>query len=216
MLLYFNMKKILNILIITFIAFTFLACGSTPVVEEKIEKVPLEEVAVIEEVQPIIEEEEEVQLVIDDDPVISEIDNDEYLRSTKKVSAEEISKEQFAKDKAEVLRKIEELQIIEETMDYESWINYISPDSIEFYSQPRHLIRTNKLKTEVLNGLNDYFTIIFIPSRRDGKVEEIRYNSPTSIKAVEVPEPGKIVTYYNFVKVDGEWFVELPKNIVLN
>ena len=201
------MKKLLILTLTSIFALTLIACGSTQVVVEETPVIDVPETVVLEQETSSTSDEELVEP--------PQIDEEEYLRSTKKVSSEEISKEQFAKDKAEVLRKIEELQEIEATMNYEAWVDYISPESREFYSKPRRLIKTNKIKTEVLNGLKDYFTIIFIPSRRDGNVEEIRYNSPTSIKAVEVPEPGKIITYYNFVKENGEWFVELPKNIVL-
>ena len=208
------MKKIINTLTILSITFALLSCGSTPVEEEVVEQAP---VAVIEDVpeeipEPIVEPDsvEEVVLVVEETP---EVDEEEYERSTKNVNSEEVSKAQFAKDKAEILNKIEELQIIMDTKDFTAWLDYIAPESKEFYATPKK-IWTN-LGIKVNNGLEQYFTDIFIPARKKSFISEIRYNSPVSIKAVQVNGPGNITTYYNFVKIVDQWLVELPTEIAL-
>ena len=51
--------------------------------------------------------------------------------------------------------------------------------------------------------------MIFVPSRKNRTVEEIRYISRDSVKAVEVRDETDIV-YYNFVKTNGKWLVRIP------
>ena len=60
-----------------------------------------------------------------------------------------------------------------------------------------------------LKNLSDYFLNVFIPSRIDRKVTEIRYISPTEVKAVEV-QGEKDIIYYEFEKVGEKWLVKLP------
>ena len=202
------MKKIFNSLIILSITFAFISCGSTPIEEDVVEQAP-----VVEEVPETIVEPDpvdEVVLVVEETP---DIDEEEYERSTKNVNSEEVSIAQFAKDKAAILQKIEELQIIMDTNDFTAWLDYIAPESKEFYATPKK-IWTN-LGIKVNSGLEEYFTEIFIPARKKSSISEIRYNSPVSIKAVQVNGPGNITTYYNFVKIAEDWLVELPTEIAV-
>lgn len=137
-----------------------------------------------------------------------QVDEEEYTRSTKTLAeGESITKNEFAEDKTEILQIIKELQEIMNNKDYESWLTYIAPDSIKFYSTPKKIRKGRQYK--IINGLEDYFLDIFIPARKQSSVKEIRYISKTSIKAVDVIS-NKIRTYYNFVKIDGKWYVELP------
>lgn len=137
------------------------------------------------------------------------LEDEEFNRSTAGV---EISREEFNADKNEILRIIGELSSIMTDYDYESWVSYISPASVEYWSNSKNLLGASKrLPQKIrLSNLNDYFRYVFVPSRKGRSVEEIRYISRDSVKAVQVREDRDIV-YYNFVREEGKWMVSLPE-----
>lgn len=137
------------------------------------------------------------------------LEDEEFNRSTAGV---EISREEFNADKNEILRIIGELSSIMADYDYESWLGYISPASVEYWSGSKNLLNASKRLPQKIRlaNLNDYFRYVFVPSRKGRSVEEIRYISRDSVKAVQVREDRDIV-YYNFVRENGKWMVNLPE-----
>ena len=104
--------------------------------------------------------------------------------------------------------------------DFNSWLKYISEGSKKYWSNSYTLLKASEklpkeLKGLKLKNLNDYFNYVFIPSRKGRQIDEIRYNSAEDVKAVQVTktedEKTKITVYYNFVKEDGDWKIELPQ-----
>ena len=96
--------------------------------------------------------------------------------------------------------------------DYKSWLKFIEPNSINYWSQRKNLSSASKqlpVKGIQLKSLEDYFNYVFIPSRMGRQIDEIRYISSSSIKAVQVREDDTVI-FYNFKKINDEWFVELP------
>ena len=153
-----------------------------------------------------------------EEPIVTEKqiqEEAEYLRSINNIQTEEvITKEEFSEDKTEILRIIQELSIIMQEHDVNSWLNYITPESKAFYSNPVNLRKAQKKlpnKMLQINTIKDYFNYVFIPSRKISKVDEIRYISKTNVKAVQVREDKSILVYYYFKKIDGKWLVNLPK-----
>jgi len=153
-----------------------------------------------------------------EEPIVTEKqiqEEAEYLRSINNIQTEEvITKEEFSEDKTEILRIIQELSIIMQEHDVNSWLNYITPESKAFYSNPVNLRKAQKKlpnKMLQINTIKDYFYYVFIPSRKISKVDEIRYISKTNVKAVQVREDKSILVYYYFKKIDGKWLVNLPK-----
>ena len=208
------MKKISIVFLIS-ISFCFISCGSKPVVEEEAPTAPVvEEPAPVEEVEEVTEPEDDVEL-INEDVNITEEDDDEYLRSTQALSAEElVTKDEFAEDKAEILRIIKELQKVMQKGDVEAWLKYVDKDSKTFYSNPANIRKVQKKlpnKAIVLNGIGDYFKYVFIPSRQNREITEIRYISKTNTKAVQVHDDGSVTRYYQFIKVNGKWYVQLDR-----
>ena len=65
-------------------------------------------------------------------------------------------------------------------------------------------------KSIKLRNLRDYFKYIFIPSRKQSKVDEIRYINKSEVKAVQVLPNNSTVVYYNFIREDGKWKVNIP------
>jgi hypothetical protein len=135
--------------------------------------------------------------------------DDEYHRSVNDI---EITKETFAEDKTEIMNLISRLAAVMAVGDYDSWIKYIDTESVKYWSNPQNLRKASKMlpvKGLFMNNLHDYFTYIFVPSRKGREVDEIRYISANNVKAVEVSENTDIVYYY-FTKINGTWLVHIP------
>lgn len=138
----------------------------------------------------------------------------EYERATKDLVNEVVSIETYENDKKIILQKIQELNVIMKDKRYSAWLNYIDKNSIDYWSQKRNLATASKqlpIKGIQLKSLEDYFKYLFIPSRMGRQIDEIRYISSTSIKAIQVgKQSNDIIVFYNFKKINDEWFVELP------
>lgn len=193
------------------ISFLLFSCGSTPKVEEKEIQAP-EEVIVQEEPEEIIDNSDDVILI---DEVVVDETEEEYLRSINNLQAEEVvTKSEFEEDKAAILAIIENLAGIMEEEDFNAWMNYISKDSKSYYSNPKNIRKAQKKlpdKTLQLYGIKDYFKHVFIPARKNRRVDEIRYISKSYVKAVQVKDDSSIVVYYYFVKENGKWIVHIPE-----
>ena len=140
---------------------------------------------------------------------VQEVLDEEYVRSINDVS---VSKEEFSADKKEILRIIKELSIIMSERNYEQWLTYIEPESKVYWSNPINLRKASKrlpIAGQRLNNLYDYFIFVFVPSRRNQNVDEIRYVSRENIKAVQV-RGAQDVVYYNFRKINNTWMVSIP------
>ena len=205
------MKKI-YILFALMLRVCLVSCGSAPVEEKAKPEAPVEKETKtsVDEVEDV---EDEVELI--NEEVKAEEDEEEYIRSTQALSAEElVTKDEFAEDKAEILRIIKELQKVMEKEDVEDWLNYVDTASKNFYSNPANIRKVQKKlpnKAIVLNGIGDYFKYVFIPSRKNREITEIRYISKTNTKAVQVNEDHSITRYYQFIKVNGKWYVQLDR-----
>lgn len=193
------------------ISFLLFSCGSTPKVEEKEIQAP-EEVIVQEEPEEIIDDSDDVILI---DEVVVDESEEEYLRSINNLQAEEVvTKSEFEEDKAAILAIIENLAEIMEEEDFNAWMNYISKDSKTYYSNPKNIRKAQKKlpdKTLQLYGIKDYFKHVFIPARKNRRVDEIRYISKSYVKAVQVKDDASIVVYYYFIKENGKWIVHIPE-----
>lgn len=205
------MKLFTKFLLTLPISFLLFSCGSTPKVEEKEIQAP-EEVIVQEEPEEIIDNSDDVILI---DEVVVDETEEEYLRSINNLQAEEVvTKSEFEEDKAAILAIIEDLAEIMEEEDFNAWMNYISKDSKTYYSNPKNIRKAQKKlpdKTLQLYGIKDYFKHVFIPARKNRRVDEIRYISKSYVKAVQVKDDSSIVVYYYFVKENGKWIVHIPE-----
>ena len=167
------MKKIF-ILISLILGVCLISCGSAPVAEEEKPEAPETEVQKpaeeVQEIDDVVDVEDEVEL-INEEVAAEEADEEEYLRSTQALSAEElVTKDEFAEDKAEILRIIKELQKVMEKEDVTEWLSYVDTASKNFYSNPANIRKVQKKlpnKAIVLNGIGDYFKYVFIPSRKN-------------------------------------------------
>ncbi len=187
------MKKILTILLISLPLVSFLSCGTTKEAGKMAGSITYKE---------------------DDKPgKKNEVVNEEYLRSTKALTEESVTVEEFENDKAEILKIINELKVIMDNGDKTKWLTYIDPDSINYYSNHTNLRKVREKlpnKQIQLHGIGDYFKYVFIPSRKNSNIDEIRYISKSNIRAVQIREDKSELVYYNFVKKDNKWYVHIP------
>lgn len=210
--------KLFTFALISFLlVFTFVGCLSTPETSE----VPVNNES--EKVKPKQdtkqnEKKHEIQETasVEDEPALTlsipeEVD-DEYTRSVKAIETNEIiSPDTFAEDKKAILETIKELDLIMKNKDYNSWLSYVTPQSIDYWKQKSHLqavsarLPGNKIQ---LKTLEDYFNWVFRLSRQNARVDEIRYISSKLVKAVQVSGNQDII-YYQFEKQNGRWLISL-------
>lgn len=207
-------KSIFFIISLAFAGF-FVSCGSTKVAEPAPEEPKQEEPAPVVKEEPAPAVEESAPVV--EEPVVEEPKaDDEYSRS---VGAVQVSRDTFLDDKEKVLQIIKELDIIMKNMDYNSWLGYVEPASIDYWKLRKNLQKAEKrlpVKGIKLMNLQDYFKQVFVPARKGREVSEIRYISDSYIKAVQVRENQGDIVYYYFNKLNGKWMVHLPTNEELN
>ena len=203
------MKTIYNLLIILFSLLIF-SCSSTK--EETItqpkEPATIEEIKLPEIIETPIEEP-----IIEEIPAIPEEDQ-EYSRAIEN-SGLDISKETFEIDKSEILSIIAKLDAIMKHRDYASWLNYLTTESRNFWSNQKNLAIVSQrlpIKNYRLKDLKDYFEKVFIPSRIGRVVDEIRYISPTKVKAVQYTKEQDIIYYY-FEKIEDRWYLHLDTSL---
>ncbi|MDE6351482.1 MAG: hypothetical protein K2K67_10835, partial [Treponemataceae bacterium] len=155
-------------------AMLFAACGTT---QEVVAPAPQPE---IEEPAP---EEQTVRDIPQPQAPQKTAEDLEYERS---VGGADISRDTFEDDKAAILRIIRELSHVMKTLDYKAWVTYLDQESIDYWSRPTNLRKAQArlpIKGLQLKTLEDYFKYVFVPARMGREVTEIRYISPSYIKA---------------------------------
>ena len=169
------MKKIIFTSLAFALFFIFSGCGTTAAVEPEKPAEAVVEPAVLNEEPEVIEVEE------------SEEDK-EYERSTTNVS---VTKETFSEDKARILKIIEDLDLYMRNGDFKGWYGYLDEESAQYWTLKPNLTKAaSRLpkKGLKLKSIEDYFRFVFIPARKGHKVDEIRYDSETDVKVVEVED----------------------------
>ena len=139
--------------------------------------------------------------------------NSEYDKAVKRVSGETITVDTYEADLAAITTIITELDAVMTQRNYDKWCSYVEPSSITYWKNPSHLAKASARlprKDVKVKNLFDYFNYVFIPSRVGHTVENIRYINSKSVKAVQIKENETEIVYYNFVKVNGKWMVQLP------
>ena len=155
-----------------------------------------------------------------EEPKQEEVVDEEYTRSVAQMAAgQTVDVATFNKDKEAVLALINELDAVMKQGNYKAWLTYLDEESKTYWSNKTNLKKAQKrlpVKGLTLNTLEDYFKYIFIPSRQGNKMDEIRYETESSVKAVQIrtDENGHYAgdtVYYYLRKVQGEWKLHLPQ-----
>jgi hypothetical protein len=102
-----------------------------------------------------------------------------------------ITKETFDATKAEVEAVIKTLNSINQRKDYQAWLKYLDDDyrkklsSHEFLENQSKQPRLASQKI-VLSNLRDYFTHVFIPARRNARVDTIEFDDHKKVKVIAI------------------------------
>ena len=152
-------------------------------------------------------------------PKKEEVADEEYTRSVAQMAGQAVDVATFNKDKEAVLAIINELNSVMKEQNYKSWLNYLDDESKTYWSNKSNLKKAQKrlpVKGLTLATLEDYFKYIFIPSRQGNEMDEIRYETESSVKAVQIrtDEDGHYAgdtVYYYLRKVKGVWKLHLPQ-----
>ena len=135
----------------------------------------------------------------------------EYEKSLGSLASSAITKEMFAEDKAIILQKVEELDLIMRQKNYKKWVTYLDDESIKYWQNKTNLQNISSklpIRGLKLSSLEDYFNYVFIGSRVGRTVDQIRYVTDSYVNAVQERD-GKDIVYYTFRKVNGDWKVHL-------
>jgi hypothetical protein len=135
----------------------------------------------------------------------------EYLRSVAEFGTA-ISEETFLEDKTAIMKAIADMGNIMARKDVAQWRKYLSPSSVAYLRDAGNMRAVSaKLPAQLrIRNDEDYFKYVFIPSRQDRKIDEIRYVSPTETKAVQVRQTDDVIYYY-FEKINGTWLIKLDE-----
>lgn len=169
--------------------------GLKPSSEENMKKAGTEEaVKPAEPAQPAASENPAPKSPSDED-VIAEFNGVAITRKDKKLAKSEIE---------EVVKK---LNTVTSQKDYSRWLLYLSSAYKTEYSRADVLKRTSEslpgiAKGIVLKDLSDYFSYVFVPSRQQMRVDDIKYLSPSKVQVIQ----GKLILY-NLGKINGKWLL---------
>jgi hypothetical protein len=102
-----------------------------------------------------------------------------------------ITQETFDSTKAEVEAVIKTLNSINQRGDYQAWLKYLDNSYREKLSSPEFLETQSKqprLTSQriVLSSLRDYFTHVFIPARKNARVDTIEFDDHKKVKVIAI------------------------------
>lgn len=166
--------------------------------------------------KPAVEAKKEEPKKPEPDPA----EDEEYNRSVAQITnGKTIDHDTFNKDKEAVLALIGDLDNVMQEQNYDAWLTYLDTESINYWSRRNNLQKAQKrlpVKGLSLTSLQDYFKYVFIPSRQGNKMDEIRYETERSVKAVQIRknDKGEYVgdtVFYYLRKIDGQWKLHLPQ-----
>ncbi len=173
-----------------------------------------------EEPKPEPKKEEPKPAPKKEEPKKEVVADEEYTRSVAQMAeGQSVDVATFNKDKEAVLALINELNTVMKEGNYKAWLGYLDEESKTYWSNKSNLKKAQKrlpVKGLTLATLEDYFKYIFIPSRQGNEMDEIRYETESNVKAVQIrmDEKGKYAgdtVYYYLRKVNGSWKLHLPQ-----
>ncbi|MGP1438083.1 MAG: hypothetical protein ACTTKH_03320 [Treponema sp.] len=169
--------------------------------------------------QPMVEEPkmEEVQPKIVEIPVekpIQEVKQEKaHLDHENEVIAEfgevKITKKHYNDTMSEIKIVVDGLNKITSTRNYSGWLTYLSDYYKETYSKASTLKATSDtlpVKGLKLSNLKDFFNYVFVPSRQNIKVDDIKFLSPVKVNVIMITK-GKELLVYNLEKINEKWLL---------
>ena len=118
-----------------------------------------------------------------------------------------ITKETYDQTKTEMEKIVEKLNRITASKDYSQWLTFLSEDYKRQYSQALTLQKVSEalpVKGIKLKSLKDYFTYVFVPSRQNVRVDDIKFVSPTRVNVI-MKQANVSLLVYGLENIDGTW-----------
>jgi len=165
----------------------------------KVEETPAKPEPVIEKKEPVVEAKPEP--VEEKNTVIAEFEG------------VTITKETYDQTKTEMEKIVEKLNRITATKDYAQWTTFLSEEYKQQYSQPLTLRKVSEalpVKGIKLKSLRDYFMYVFVPSRQNVRVDDIRFVSPTRVDVI-MKQANVSLLVYGLENINGSWKLIPPK-----
>jgi hypothetical protein len=167
----------LSIFLIILAAFTlaFASCGSAP--EVAVEPVAVEEPPAP---APVVQSEAPAEPTPEPVPEPEPVFDPASITQEKKETT-----------KAEIEKVIKELNQICLRKDFNSWLLWIDDGYKKTVSDPEYLAQLSdspglKSRKVTLTNIEDYFKYVFVESRRDARVDDIVFVSPTRVQVYRV------------------------------
>lgn len=113
--------------------------------------------------------------------------------------------------KSEIEEVVKKLNDITAKKDYGRWRYWLSTEYIKEFSKPDVLKKTSEglpsnLKGKQLKNIEDYFYYVFVPSRQNGRVDDIAYLTPTKVRVLKITSTQTLI-FYNLEKIDERWLL---------
>lgn len=125
-----------------------------------------------------------------------------------------ITKETFKTTKTELETVVNDLNRVTFARDYTRWLTYLSEDYRQTFSDPVVLAEVSAnlpIKGIQLKTIKDYFNYVFVPSRQNMRVDDIKFVSPTRVYVIMEISPGSTAAIYIIEKFGDKWKL-VPKN----
>lgn len=191
-----------------FVGMCFFACETMPKkLEENIEETNMEESHVEE---AMVNEVEKENVVVEVKKVEQEAED---VSHENEVIAEfgevKITKKNYNDTMSEIKVVVEELNKTTSSKNYSTWLKFLSNEYRETYSKPSVLKSTSDtlpVKGLKLNNLKDFFNYVFVPSRQNIKVDDIKFLSPVKVNVIMFTK-GKELLVYNLEKINEKWLL---------
>ncbi len=188
------MKKFTFIYIfIFFILVLFISCVS----QQK--KMGLRSETVSKGSEPVQTETVKSAMQDSEEEIIAEFDGVTITKKDKKIA------------KSEIEEIVKNLNTITEERDYTRWLLYLSSAYKTEYSKLEVLRKTSESLPGIAKGirlkdLNDYFSYVFVPSRQQMRVDDIKYLSPSKVQVLKKDKTGLLILY-SLEKINGKWLL---------
>ena len=124
-----------------------------------------------------------------------------------------ITKETYNQTKTEMEIIVDKLNHITATKDYAQGLTFLSDEYKRYYSQTATLNKVSEalpVKGIKLKSLKDYFTYVFVPSRQNVRVEDIKFVSPTRVNVI-MKQANVSLLGYSLENIDSSWKLIPPK-----
>jgi len=134
-----------------------------------------------------------------DEEVVAQFEGVSITRKEKEIAKSEIE---------EVVKKLNEITA---KKDYGRWRFWLSTEYKKEFSKPEVLKKTSEglpsnLKGKQLKNIEDYFYYVFVPSRQNGRVDDIVYLTPTKVRVLKITATQSLI-FYNLEKIDDRWLL---------